>query len=73
MQQRTDHAIGGQVVSASPICDCALRAAKYVRTAGVRWPATNPSELLQFWRLFRRLELRRGHGRLRIDGKSYWK
>lgn len=57
----------------SPECHCAQPVATYTRTAGVSWPAKNPSELLQFWRLYRRLELRRGHGRLLIDGISYWK
>lgn len=43
------------------------------RTKGVQWPVKRATELLQFWRLSRGLELRRGHGRLLIDGISYWK
>jgi hypothetical protein len=42
-------------------------------TALVRWPMKNPSGPLQFWRLSRRLELQRGHGRLLIHGNGYWK
>lgn len=78
MQQPTHHNTDGEAASESRICDRALPVATYTRTvgaraAGVRWPVRNPSELLQFWRLTRRLELRRSHGRLLIDGMSYWK
>ena len=41
--------------------------------APVRWPMNNPNGPLQFWRLFRKLELQRGHGRLLIHGTGYWK
>ncbi len=47
--------------------------AAYSSTALVRWPMKNPSGPLQFWRLSRRLELQRGHGRLLIHGNGYWK
>jgi hypothetical protein len=33
----------------------------------------NPSGPLNFWRLFRRRGLGRTHGRLLVDGNSYWK
>lgn len=73
MQQPTDHRIGGQIVTERPARGRARPPVTYTRTAGIRWPAEKPSELLQFWRLYRRLELRRSHGRLLIDGTSYWK
>ncbi len=57
----------------SGLCDGLRPTAAYSRTAMVRWPMKNPSGPLQFWRLSRRLELQRTHGRLLIDGNSYWK
>jgi hypothetical protein len=73
MRQMTDDTLDRQVLSENRICDCAPAASNSAGTAGFRRPAANPNKLLQFWRLSPRLELRRGHGRLMIDGKSYWK
>lgn len=73
MQQPTHHTVNAQIGSENRMCDCVPRVATRTRPAGVGWPAKNPSELLQFWRLNRRLELQRGHGRLLIHGTSYWK
>jgi hypothetical protein len=48
-------------------------AAASIGTSVVRWPMKNPGGPLQFWRLTRKLELQRGHGRLLIHGNGYWK
>ncbi len=37
------------------------------------WPVNAWSGPLQFWRLSRRLELQRDHGRLLVHGNGYWK
>ena len=39
----------------------------------VPWPMNTQSGPLQFWRLSRRLELQRPHGRLLVHGNGYWK
>jgi len=51
----------------------ALPAATKPGTALVRGPMKDLSGPLQFWRLSRRLELQRAHGRLLIHGNGYWK
>jgi hypothetical protein len=53
--------------------DTRVQTPAHPRTALIRWPMKTPSGPLQFWRLTRRLELKRGHGRLLIDGNTYWK
>ena len=77
MQQSTNHGSDSPVVSEtavskrlSPIAACPGAA---LGASVVRWPMKNPSGPLQFWRLTRKLELQRGHGRLLIHGNGYWK
>ena len=57
----------------SAVCECQGPLAASPGTTVLRWPMTNSSGPLNFWRLFRRRGLGRTHGRLMMDGNSYWK
>lgn len=63
----------GAVTSESPTCNCTGPVVAHPGISLLRWPMKNASGPLQFWRLSRRLELKRGHGRLLIHGNGYWK
>ena len=64
---------GEQTISVGVVCTCRSGITAATRTAVTRWPMTNSIGPLQFWRLFRRRGLGRTHGRLLVDGNSYWK
>jgi hypothetical protein len=64
---------GEQIIPEGVACTCQSGLATAPRTAVTRWPMTNSTGPLHFWRLFRRRGLGRTHGRLMVDGNSYWK